>query len=368
VAGLEIRCATKNPRREARKCCGPRSRTWDNTMPFNPHVFAVRYEAAAGTNIALSRAIDECLRSEPRLGSETSARLCREHVEQADQSALQRARGEFEKVAANMAEAATRTGDRAGEFGEQLGDLTQALKDGDTLQLGPVINRALDRTAGMKESAFALQREVMASGQEIERLRVDLSRAREESEIDPLTRLLNRKGFDLRLDELLHQALAPGARCCIVMLDIDRFKTVNDTFGHVMGDRVLRAVAGAIRGGVSDPSHSVARYGGEEFALSLPQCKLVTALAVAEARRQRVKALRIRDRRSQTVLLNVTVSAGVAEMNPEDDALSLVARADAGRPEPLMQRGRMSLRCNADLDRADPKGSRGVESASPSQQ
>src|SRR5450631_3753125 len=102
-----------------------------------------------------------------------------------------------------MAEAAIRTGDRAGEFGAQLSDLIQVLKDGDALQLEPVIHRALDRTAGMKESAFALKREVMVSRQEIERLRVDLSRAREESEIDPLTRLLNRKGLDLRLSELL---------------------------------------------------------------------------------------------------------------------------------------------------------------------
>lgn len=297
--------------------------------PFNPHVFAVWYEYAAGTNIPLSRAIDECLRGEPRLDGETTARLHSEYIEQTDQTALQRARGELEQVVSNMAEAAIRTGDRAGEFGEQLSDLTQALKDGDALQLEPVINRALDRTTRMKESAFALQREVMASRQEIERLRVDLSRAREESEIDSLTRLLNRKGFDLRLDELLSQAPAPGARHCFVMLDIDFFKSVNDTFGHVMGDRVLQAVAEALRGAVSDRSHSVARYGGEEFALLLPQCNLVNALAVAEACRQRVKALRIRDRRSQTVMLNFTISAGVTEMNPEDDALSLVARADA---------------------------------------
>jgi len=154
--------------------------------PFNPHVFAVWYEYAAGINIPLSRAIDECLRSEPRLGGETTARLHSEYIEQTDQTALQRARGELEQVVSNMAEAAIRTGDRAGEFGEQLSDLTQALKDGDALQLEPVINRALDRTTRMKESAFALQREVMASRQEIERLRVDLSRAREESEIDSL--------------------------------------------------------------------------------------------------------------------------------------------------------------------------------------
>ncbi len=227
-----------------------------------------------------------------------------------------------------MAEAAIRTGDRAGAFGEQLGDLTQALKLGDALQLESVINRSLDKTAGMQESAFALQREVMASREEIERLRVDLSRARKESEIDPLTRLLNRKGLDLRLDELLSQTPQPAGRSCLVMLDIDRFKSVNDSYGHVIGDQVLQAVAQAIRSGVSNRSHSVARYGGEEFAILLPRCNLATGLALAEACRQRVKALRIRDRRSQTVMLNVTISAGVTEMKPDDDALSLVARGD----------------------------------------
>lgn len=295
---------------------------------FNPHVFAVCYEIAAGSNVPLTRAMDECLRSEPRLGNETLVRLYLEHIEQTDQTALQRAKGELENVASNMAEAAIRTGDRAGEFGEQLSDLTQALQGGDALQWEPLLHRALDKTAGMKEAALALQREIVNSRQEIERLRVDLNRAREESEIDPLTRLLNRKGLDLRLGELMRQVPAPGARHCFVLLDVDRFKTVNDTFGHVMGDRVLQAVAEAVRGGVSDPSHSVARYGGEEFAVLLPACNMPTARAVAEACRQRVKALRFCDRRSQSVNLNVTISAGVAEMNPDDDAPSLVARAD----------------------------------------
>ena len=232
-------------------------RMGQHDAPFNPQVFAVWYEVAAGTNIPLSRAVEECLRSEPRLGAKTMARLHSEHIEQADHTALERAKGEFERVVSTMAEAAIRTGDRAGAFGEQLGDLTQALKLGDALQLEPVINRALDRTAGMQESALALQREVVVSRQEIERLRVDLSRARKESQIDPLTRLLNRKGLDLRLDELLGQTPPLDGHSCLVMLDIDRFKSVNDSFGHVMGDRVLQAVAEAIRSGVSDPAHSV---------------------------------------------------------------------------------------------------------------
>lgn len=305
------------------------ARMGQHDAPFNPQVFAVWYEIAAGTNVALSRAMDECLRSKPRLGVEAIAQLYSAHVEQADQIALQRAKGELERVASNMAESATRTSDRAGAFGDELGDLTQALLAGDALQLEPLISLTLDRTSGMKESALALQREIASSREEIERLRVDLSRAREESEIDPLTRLVNRKGLDIKLHELLSQAPAPESRHSFVMLDIDRFKTVNDTFGHVVGDRVLQAVAEAVRSCVSDPAHSVARYGGEEFALLLPGCNLANALALAEACRKSVKALRLRDRRSQAIIHNVTISAGVAEMKLQDDQPSLVARADA---------------------------------------
>ena len=68
------------------------ARMGQHDAPFNPHVFAVWYEVAAGTNIPLSRAVDECLRSEPRLGVETMVRLYSEHIEQMDQVALDRAK------------------------------------------------------------------------------------------------------------------------------------------------------------------------------------------------------------------------------------------------------------------------------------
>ena len=112
------------------------------------------------------------------------------------------------------------------------------------------------------------------------------------------------------------------------MMDIDHFKRVNDTHGHVMGDRILQAVAEVMRTNVTDPSHSVARYGGEEFAILMPQSTLDEAAAVAELIRHRVGDMKVRDRRTQNVVLTVTISGGVAAMAPGDDASSLVARAD----------------------------------------
>jgi diguanylate cyclase len=128
------------------------------------------------------------------------------------------------------------------------------------------------------------------------------------------------------------------------MLDIDRFKAVNDTYGHVMGDRVLQAVGEVLRRCVSDRLHSVARYGGEEFALLLPHSEAAVAMALAETCRLGVKALKIRDRRTQSTMLTVTISAGVACHGAGEAAVSLTSRADEALYE-AKQAGRDRVVC-----------------------
>ena len=119
----------------------------------------------------------------------------------------------------------------------------------------------------MKSSADALQREVAASQHEITRLRSDLDRARGEALLDPLTGLLNRKGFDQQIDSLLAVPPDTDQRHCLIMLDIDHFKKVNDAHGHLMGDRVIQGLGEILRHVVTGESQAAARYGGEEFAI-----------------------------------------------------------------------------------------------------
>jgi diguanylate cyclase len=241
---------------------------------------------------------------------------------------MERASGELQRLMTGMAETAARTGSQAGTFGDQLNGLTEALHGNKTGTLAPLLDQAMAGTAEMRASAAALQQQVENSRREIDRLRGDLNRARDEALIDPLSRVLNRKGFDQRVQTLLDTPVTPGHAHCLVMMDIDRFKLVNDTHGHVMGDRILQAVAEVIRTTVTDPNHSVARYGGEEFAILMPQSTMDAAAALAELIRHRVGDMKVRDRRTQHVVLTVTISGGVAAMEPGDDAPSLVARAD----------------------------------------
>ena len=296
---------------------------------LNPLCFTLWYEYAAGINPKLQAAMDGLLVDQPSLGDDAVAKLYADHIAPPTEAAMQQISADLQRVMNGVVQSATHAGNQAGTFGAQLSDLSAALQSNDISQLTPHLIEALAGTAEMKSSAEALRQQVVASQNEIARLRNDLDRALGEALVDPLTGVLNRKGFEMRLDALLAEPVAAGESHCLVMLDIDHFKNVNDTHGHVMGDRVIQGLGEILRVSVQNPLHGAARYGGEEFAVVLPRCSLIDAAKIAETVRIRTKAMKVRNRATQDVLFTVTISGGVAAMQPGDDAAALVARADA---------------------------------------
>lgn len=143
---------------------------------------------------------------------------------------------------------------------------------------------------------------------------------------DQLTGLLNRREFDRILEEERERALRFGHTVALIMVDIDHFKSVNDTHGHPVGDVVLREVARRVSSQVRTVDR-VARFGGEEFGVILVHADRVAALEVANklcaaVRRDPILA-------GETLPLNITISAGVAIL-PTDaaDEATLLSRAD----------------------------------------
>jgi two-component system cell cycle response regulator len=143
---------------------------------------------------------------------------------------------------------------------------------------------------------------------------------------DGLTGLTNHRTFQARLDEQLAQAQRYGKRLSLILCDIDHFKSVNDTYGHPMGDVVLKGVARTLLK-EARTTDVVARYGGEEFAVVMPETDAAGALVIAERIRERVKALVFETGQGQ---LRVTLSLGLAGV-PDDAARKgeLIERADA---------------------------------------
>lgn len=138
---------------------------------------------------------------------------------------------------------------------------------------------------------------------------------------DPLTGLLNRRYFDERLYAELQRARRHGDQLALLMVDLDRFKAINDAYGHQRGDQVLRCVADRLRRSVRI-FDVCTRYGGDEFAVLMPSSMTETAVAVAERIRDTVR------RHCSSDGLPVTVSVGVAfSGGVESDVLALADRA-----------------------------------------
>jgi diguanylate cyclase (GGDEF)-like protein len=152
--------------------------------------------------------------------------------------------------------------------------------------------------------------ELERSRAEIEAKNLALERA---ATRDPLTDCLNRRAFAAQGEPMLKRALRPDGRpIAAMMLDIDHFKSVNDRFGHAVGDRVIREVSAAMSEGVR-PRDVLSRQGGEEFAVLLPDCDAATASLSAERLRGIVAERCLAAFAAEFPALRVTVSVGVAD-------------------------------------------------------
>lgn len=148
-----------------------------------------------------------------------------------------------------------------------------------------------------------------------------ISQLHSQSMTDPLTGLGNRRALQWKLDEELHRATRHGGPSTLLLIDVDKFKSFNDTFGHPAGDEALKSVAEVLRT-QARTTDMVARYGGEEFAILLPNTGREGALILAERTRRAVE-------RYEWPRRAVTVSIGAATSAPSvSDSAVLTARAD----------------------------------------
>ncbi|WP_433223851.1 GGDEF domain-containing protein [Microtetraspora malaysiensis] len=142
---------------------------------------------------------------------------------------------------------------------------------------------------------------------------------------DPKTGLLNAAAWQREADTEIVRARRTGETLALLIVDIDHFKRVNDTYGHLVGDQVLIGVAGTLRSQLRDYD-VVGRFGGEEFVILLPRADVTEARRVAERLRSRVGRMAVP---ADHAMVTVTISAGVAIMNMHgNDLIELLAAAD----------------------------------------
>jgi diguanylate cyclase len=178
-------------------------------------------------------------------------------------------------------------------------------------------------TGAMIERTRAAEGQLEVATGEAQALREQLASAEEEARRDALTGLPNRRAFGAR-----HSALAAaGAPLAVALCDIDRFKQINDSHGHAVGDRVLRTFAGILE--ESCDGAMVARFGGEEFAILFPSLDAAAAAAIVDEAREQVSTRQFKVRETDAPLGQITFSAGVAAAADGETLEALLQRADA---------------------------------------
>jgi len=171
-----------------------------------------------------------------------------------------------------------------------------------------------------------LKKELNTAEQEIDALREQLEQEREQSMKDALTGLFNRKAYDQYINDELARFKRYGSPFVLAVWDVDKFKSVNDQYGHVAGDKVLKIIANVIAENTRE-TDIAARYGGEEFAVIMPETNIDAAHKSLDKLRSLIEdcAFHFKDKR-----VVITASCGITESREDDTPESIFQRADSG--------------------------------------
>ncbi len=190
--------------------------------------------------------------------------------------------------------------------GTRIEEIASEVKNED---LHSVLEDIMHEVEGLRNVNRKFMKKLEQQRKEIKRLRDELKRVKEQANVDPLTGLRNRRSFERTLQEFFKDFKRYGYPFSLIMLDLDNFKSINDTYGHLVGDRVLREI-GTILKSYLRAKDIPARTGGEEFTIILPGIRKEDALKVAE-RLRRVLENHLIDVGGKKV--NVTASFGVVD-------------------------------------------------------
>ena len=209
---------------------------------------------------------------------------------------------------------------------KQLRRLKGAAEQPDLAGMRNEVLSAVETIAeAMKERDERQRSEMAAISRQLESLRNELTHTRKEMSMDGLTRIYNRASLDEHMESVVSISVLSGRDACLLMVDIDHFKAVNDTWGHQAGDAVLRAVADLLVKCFPRRSDFVGRYGGEEFVVVLGEDGAATGRMLAQRLLERARELVVSWEGQE---IRVTVSAGIAAFADGDGVKEWVARAD----------------------------------------
>ncbi len=195
-------------------------------------------------------------------------------------------------------------------------------------QVREVVSSLIDENERIQNKMNELSRSLESSREQVAKLRSRLAEANELGLRDPLTSLGNRRFFDANLIKEINKAQADDGDMCLVLADLDHFKTINDRFGHPVGDMVLRLFGELLSSNIRGRD-TAARYGGEEFAIIFPNATLGDVADMTDNIRAQLEHKRWMLSGTGQRIGTITASFGVAQLRPGEGPEALIKRVDA---------------------------------------
>lgn len=292
----------------------------------NPVNYAIFYDYVTELNPSLSSAVNHLLSQNTPFDQKTSLDLYGTYISNGSLTSFDNINQQIHKVICQATDAINDTYHKA----EQTNDSFQ--KKSAILESTPeiattqsILQEIIQETKSLAATSQAMQFQLNQANAEMEQLRAELAQVRQIAVTDGLTGLLNRRAFDQTLNEIIEQS--EGETTCLSLLDIDHFKRVNDTYGHTIGDNVIKFVATLLKKHAED-HHHIARYGGEELAIIMPNTPKQKAIEIAENIRLEMEKSRLKRKTDNLTLGRITLSVGIAELHANDDPESFISRAD----------------------------------------
>lgn len=300
-------------------------------LPPVPQNFEVWYVYYANVNPKLRDEINDMLVTQEKLTERDCQDLYEKYLNFGhDRETFQKAGDQINTTLQDVSGLLQNVKSTTGQFTGVLKDTTDKLsitKNPDDVQA--LLNIITQETQRMVAYNEELETRLDQSYNVMNELKRDMERIRREAITDGLTGLANRKAFDEQIARLAREASKTGKTFSLIMIDIDHFKAFNDTYGHQVGDQVLRLVAMTLVNEVKGQDMA-ARYGGEEFAIILPGTNIEAAKFVAENLRKAVEKKEVINRSTGDNLGQITVSLGVAQYylkETSDDCVHLADKA-----------------------------------------
>ena len=297
-------------------------------LPTDPLNYCIWYEYVTGNNEELKAAIDNHLEKEGTFSTETSQQFYNQYIATDQEKLTSLVREELNKVFSEIIGAV----DTADQFFSQSANNMEVIDESivpnlSQDQLKMIVKQIKNEITSLESSSSSFQQQLQQANSEIDQLKSKMALYRTESLKDPLTQIDNRRGFDKALAENITHAQADGTSLCLIIADIDFFKKVNDTYGHLVGDNVIRMVAATLKNSIKGKDLA-ARIGGEEFAILLPDTPVDGAMKLANDIRLAFEGLDLKKKSTGESLGKITLSFGVATYREGEAVDDFINRAD----------------------------------------